>query len=202
MHAYLIISKNNESIFNEVNNIIKNQSFKLLEFQLQKIDDARNLNAFLKLSIPGKTAVLVKNFQNATEECINAMLKNLEEPQKDLIFFIHATNENLIPPTIISRCQIIKSRKIEEHSDLTEIEEFFKLDTFKKSIFLNKRKTKEEAILFSDNLIQYYTRAILKGINVSDYEEGTKQAIILRKSLFANGNVNLHTLRFLTHITD
>ena len=202
MHAYLIISKNDKSITDELKNIYKSNSFKILEFQLQKIDDARNLNAFLKLSIPEKTAVLVKNFQNATEECFNAMLKNLEEPQKDLIFFIHATNENQIPPTIISRCQIIRSHKIEEHFDFSEIEEFFKMDIFEKIAFINKRKNREEAILFCDNLIRYYANGISKGINVIHYEEGAKQAIIFRKSLFSNGNVNLHTLRFLIHITD
>jgi DNA polymerase-3 subunit delta' len=202
MHAYLIISKDNNSLEREVLNITKSEKFNLVEFPVQKIEDARNLNSFIKFSISKKTAVLIKNFQDATEECVNAILKNLEEPQDNLIFIIHAKSENSLLPTIRSRCQIIHTSPILDKSNLTEIEEFIKMDLIGRSDFLSRQRKREDATTLSEKFLEYYSNEISKYHNIKLLSEKAKSAIILNKSLKLNGNVNLQLLRFLADISN
>lgn len=48
-----------------------------------------------------------------TKEAFNALLKTLEEPPKNVVFILATTNPEKIPPTIISRCQVIDFKNIE-----------------------------------------------------------------------------------------
>ena len=50
-----------------------------------------------------KKIFIVKSIDNATFQAQNKLLKTLEEPPKNVIFLLTATNENKILPTIISR---------------------------------------------------------------------------------------------------
>ncbi len=51
---------------------------------------------------------LLQNFDNATEEAQNKLLKILEEPPQNVYFFISAKSEEKVLPTIKSRCEKIK----------------------------------------------------------------------------------------------
>src|SRR3989339_2214435 len=99
MHAYIIVSKFPDDLYADIEKHIDLKSYKLVPFELKSISDARSLIAFLKLSLPERTAIVIKNFEEVTEECSNSLLKTLEEPQENLIFLIHTKNENLILPT-------------------------------------------------------------------------------------------------------
>jgi len=47
-----------------------------------------------------------------TKEAFNALLKTLEEPPEHVVFILATTNPEKIPPTIISRCQVLEFRNI------------------------------------------------------------------------------------------
>lgn len=202
MHAYLIIAKDEKSLEAEIRKIPALSEFKILEFIVQKIEDARNLNSYINLSIPEKTAVLIKNFQNATEESVNAVLKNIEEPQENLVYVIHSRSENSLLPTLRSRCQIIHAVSTICKGDYSDIEKFINMNLSGKSELLNKNKKREEAIVFSDRLLEYLSAEISDGKKISDFEHTIKAAIVLNKSLKINGNINLAHLRFLTDISN
>ncbi len=202
MHAYLLISQKDTSIKDELKKRQILDGFKPLEFPLRIIDDARALSSFIKLSISEKTAIIINNFQDATEECVNAILKNIEEPQENVAFVIHSTNENLILPTIRSRCQIIHINSASDTSDFSETRDFFKMDPAEKAEILSKNKKREGAIKFSEKLIKYLMSEIATGHEIKQSSKLVKAATTLNKSLKLNGNVNLQILRFLSHITD
>lgn len=64
--------------------------------------------AFVKpVNLPYKIFML-NQFDNATEEAQNKLLKTLEEPPKNVYFLIATQNEGKILPTIKSRCEKIK----------------------------------------------------------------------------------------------
>ncbi len=202
MHAYLIIARNEKLAVEEINKIALFKKYKLIEFPVKKIDDARNLNAFIKLSMPEKTAVFIKNFQNATEECSNAILKNIEEPQNNLIFIIHARSENSILPTIKSRCQVIRINPTYDRSDSSEIQNFLKMDLIGKAEYLRKINKREEAVAFSEMMLEFFTEDITQQQKIKHFPRIVKSAIILNKALKYNGNVNLHLLRFMVDISN
>ena len=52
--------------------------------------------------------------ENMTTQAINAILKFLEEPGQQVYAFLTTNNENVILPTIISRCQVLRLRLIDK----------------------------------------------------------------------------------------
>ncbi len=73
------------------------------------IDRIRDLQSRLKLrplNLPRKFAVICRA-ENLTIEAQNALLKLLEEPPGDTIIILLSPTEELILPTIVSRCRII-----------------------------------------------------------------------------------------------
>jgi DNA polymerase-3 subunit delta' len=77
-----------------------------------RIDQVRALQHTLALSpYAAKYRIaLLPDFQQATEEAANALLKTLEEPPDKVILLLTADAlENLLP-TIVSRCEVIRLR--------------------------------------------------------------------------------------------
>ena len=62
--------------------------------------------------------------ENMTIEAINSILKFLEEPGQKVYAFLTTNNENVILPTIISRCQVLRLKLIDKQIVIrTAIEE-------------------------------------------------------------------------------
>ena len=74
---------------------------------------------FSKSAIEGsKKIYIIKSADKMNIQTANSILKFLEEPVDDIIAILIVDNINLVIPTIISRCQIIKlnKKKYEESS--------------------------------------------------------------------------------------
>lgn len=90
-----------------------------------KIDQVRALQHDLALSpIEGKFRVAIfDQFELATTEAQNALLKTLEEPPGYAVLVVLATDPELLLPTIVSRCQLLTLRPLtigQVHQALTE----------------------------------------------------------------------------------
>ncbi len=79
-----------------------------------KIDQVRALQHDLALSpVEGKFRVAIfDQFELATIEAQNALLKTLEEPPAYAVLIVLASDPELLLPTIISRCQLITLRPL------------------------------------------------------------------------------------------
>lgn len=76
------------------------------------IDQVRALQHTLALS-PYSGAyriALLPDFQRATTQAANALLKTLEEPPDRVILLLTATSPEVLLPTIVSRCEVIRLR--------------------------------------------------------------------------------------------
>ena len=79
-----------------------------------KVEQVRELQYGLHLA-PHEAAVriaLLLNFETATENAANALLKTLEEPPGNVIILITAESAERLLPTIISRCEVIRLRPV------------------------------------------------------------------------------------------
>ncbi len=90
-----------------------------------KIDQVRALQHDLALSpIEGKFRVAIfDQFELATTEAQNALLKTLEEPPSYAVLVVLAADPELLLPTIVSRCQLLTLRPLtigQVHKALTE----------------------------------------------------------------------------------
>ncbi|AKM83441.1 hypothetical protein A2422_01040 [Candidatus Woesebacteria bacterium RIFOXYC1_FULL_31_51] len=193
MHAFLIL----KSSKSDIEEFAKKENAKVYYFALQKIEDCRNLKKITKYSFSEKTAIVIESIDTATVETVNSFLKNLEEPNKNLIYILTAKSLDGVLPTIISRCQIIKN--IRENiinnndDDLNDInlklEEFLKMGIDNKFLFMEKIKDRGEAILLIENLIlNKHREKDFK--NLENYLETLK-------NLKANGNVSLQLTNLL-----
>src|SRR3989344_6660979 len=108
MHAYLVIGHESQELEREVSNLVKTLGVSSFEFPISKINEVRELTKFLKLSFDKPRVILIRNIETATEEALNAFLKTLEEPQKNVKFLLTSTSEHKLLPTVVSRCQIIR----------------------------------------------------------------------------------------------
>lgn len=197
MHAFLItgLEKKTED---EIAKIAGSLNAKILEFPLNKIDDVRNLNNLIRLAFTEPTLVVGKNIDLATEEALNALLKNLEEPQKNIYFLFTARNIKRVLPTVISRCQIINCGKGDVEKEFLVAEKFIKMTIYQKITFINKIKEREEAIRFVNELIFLLHKTLFsdgtvnkKRIKYSVAASNIELALKTLSGLNANGNVNL-----------
>lgn len=109
MHAYLLITDNEELAREKVDEIIPDAR-RVIPFLIAKVGDSRELIRMTSTSIPEKTVYLLADFDKASIEAQNAFLKRLEEAQKNLYFALTAKSEEAVLPTIVSRCQVIRAR--------------------------------------------------------------------------------------------
>lgn len=172
MHAFLLV--NTDPI-----EFAKKQNAKVIPFELQKIEDTRNLKKIVKFKFNEKTAIVINNIDNATNEALNAFLKNLEEPNSNLIYILTASNLSNVLPTIISRCEIVRVQGIENRVQL-------KQQNYKDGLNI---KDRDGAIKFVENLL------------FSDYEKrefkNMENYLETLQNLKANGNVSLQLTSFV-----
>ena len=79
-----------------------------------QIDDIRVLQHRLALAPyegPFRIALL-ENFHLASISAANAMLKTLEEPPERVVLLLTATAQELLLPTVVSRCEVIPLRGV------------------------------------------------------------------------------------------
>jgi DNA polymerase III delta prime subunit len=191
MHAFLIVGALESEVKTKINELQDKIKAEILEFPVEKIDDVRNLNSFVRLLLTKKTAILIKNVENATHEALNAFLKNLEEPQEKLYFILTASSIYRVLPTIVSRCQIIKAISNQQSAISNETKNFIKMTVAQKLAFLDKIKKREGACDFVLQLIEYLHQQLLENGNYRKLAKNIAFANQTLERLKANGNVNL-----------
>jgi DNA polymerase III delta prime subunit len=182
MHAYLIVGENPAL---EINKLAKNLNANPIEFSVNKIEEVRELNSFTNLSVDSPQAIILKNIQNCTTEALNSLLKNLEEPPENIYYILTCNNLSQVLPTIISRCEIIVSKFQLPVSNSSEAEKYMKLKIGQKFSYLDKIKTREEALIFIKDLIYYLHTKLIENT------ENIKIAQKVFANLNANGNINI-----------
>lgn len=77
-------------------------SIKYFKESIQKV-------AFLKRNEGFRNIIVITEIERMRKEAANAFLKLLEEPPQGVMFILTTDNPNMLLPTIISRCQLIKT---------------------------------------------------------------------------------------------
>lgn len=92
--------------------------FEELSFQADKrtigVPEVRELQRRLGLSVPGfrRRVVVVDPADAVTLQAWNALLKTVEEPPSGTIFFLVTSSPEGIPATVLSRCQVLRFRRL------------------------------------------------------------------------------------------
>jgi len=122
-----ICSKDENNKYNKVHNLIskENRSFKLMQngthpnfYLIDNLEGKKNIEIEQIRAMIAYTNksnfnnqprfILIDNIENLNNNSINALLKIVEEPKRNLFFIFIHNNETKILPTLISRCLIFK----------------------------------------------------------------------------------------------
>jgi DNA polymerase III delta prime subunit len=188
MHAYLLISQNS-NFKTQIDKLARKLHTKIMEFPLAKIDDVRSLNNLIRLSFNEPTLIVCQNIHEAGEEALNALLKNLEEPQENIYFALTAPSTRKVLPTIVSRCEVIRTiNNLQLTINNDGAEEFTKLTTGEKLAYIDKIKDRGKAIEFAESLVDPKTAKKLETVGQT------------RSALRANGNVSLQLTNLVINL--
>lgn len=169
-HAYLFDSNNNSDSFDIVMSFVKeivcNDENVNSDVICKRIDDGNYLDVkvidtdgiwikkdqlislqseFSKKPIEGKRKIyIIKSAEKMNLQSSNSILKFLEEPVDNIIAVLIVNNINLLLPTIISRCQVIKLNRnsffdsyLENFSNLIKDSKYDVYSDNDKNIFIN-----------------------------------------------------------------
>ena len=201
MHAYLLIGQGLR-VKSQSEKLVQKLNAKVMEFPLAKIADTRELRKITKLSFNSPTVILINNIDEATEEAVNAFLKNLEEPQENISYILTAESVAAVLPTIVSRCQVIKIINKQINKSANEnAEKFLELTVGQRLVMIDKIKDRGEAKEFVQNLIEVSHFNLLN--SAKNKLKGASDLEILIKTLNnlkSNGNVSLQLTNLVINL--
>lgn len=201
MIARLIISPNLKQRLEEIKkNLqqadISNNHPDILYFdsgQKLGIEQARKIKKFFSLkpySLKGKIVIL-EDASKLTDEAQNSLLKTLEELTSDSQFILAADSDAHFFPTVLSRCQIIRSTPDVE-SYLTpgvETEKLIKMDIAGRFEFIEKSKDKKTILL---DLIVFFRDKMIKEPENNQISKYVKE--LAQAEEWAASNVNIRAI--------
>lgn len=131
MQSFIISAKNQEIInqyLEEIYHNLRIDHFDKIIVDFEKaigIEEIRNIQKriYLKPTRSKIKAVVIKNAETLTVEAQNAFLKMLEEPPESAVIILTTYNQDLLLPTIVSRCKIIAPEKNELVLEKNELDE-------------------------------------------------------------------------------
>jgi DNA polymerase-3 subunit gamma/tau len=87
------------------------------------VEDIRDLREKVRLSSMrgGKRVWVLDEAHMLSRAASNALLKTLEEPPDNLVFILATTEPEKLPPTILSRCQHFRFRRLSEAEILSKL---------------------------------------------------------------------------------
>lgn len=192
MHAYLIEGEG-ETLEKAILALVKNLKAKLFIYPVAKIEDVRSLNSFIRLTLSTPTAILIRGVDEATDEALNAFLKNLEEPQANLYFILTAQSHHKVLPTVVSRCQIVRTINVQASLSGRKLAtDFLKKTVGEKISLVETIRDREGATEFVNEIILGLHELVKEGRG--DYGKlarGLTASTLARARLKANGNVIL-----------
>ncbi|MEK7526585.1 MAG: hypothetical protein AAB546_03840 [Patescibacteria group bacterium] len=191
MHAFLIVGPTTEKTDKEIVNLLHINKASRFDFVLQKIAEVRDLKKFTKTNLAQKTAIVIQNFNEASEDAQNALLKSLEEPQQNVIYILLSGSLGGILPTIVSRCELIELNGNENNlseKDQTQASGFLGSSTGQRLVIITKIKDRGQAIEFLNNLLIVGHKQLLSGGLETNTLQEINQCLLTIK---ANGNIQL-----------
>jgi DNA polymerase-3 subunit gamma/tau len=156
------------------------------------VDDIRELREKVNLSAirGGKRVWILDEAHMLTKSAANALLKTLEEPPANLVFILATTEPEKLPPTILSRCQHFRFRRLSDaeiESKLVHLCELAGVDAEASALSLVARaadgamrdaESLLERLLVSGQAINYQDAETALGLPPQERLQALAQALV------------------------
>ncbi len=104
--------------------VVGNPDLYVRTYQRFGIEDARELRERASLRGIGTRRIFVITTAGITNEAQNALLKTLEEPPSDAVFFFVVPSPLMLLPTLRSRTQMLLMPRTEENVEVVDVKVF------------------------------------------------------------------------------
>lgn len=173
-----------------------------LEEEKLGIEEARKALAHLGLKPyqAGPQALVILQAEKLTDEAQNALLKLLEEPPGDCLIILGVSDEQLLLPTILSRCQIVgintatgltSNQNIPRQDKfLLDLPKLFSASWADRFIYIEKLAEREGFLIY----LTYYFNKLLISQDFSTYTQDEIVQFLkelIRSEKWAKQNVNI-----------
>lgn len=181
-----------------------------------KIGEIRDLKQKLELKpFQGvKKATIIYNAEGLTAEAQNASLKILEEPPEDTVIILCTSNENLLLPTIISRCEIVRLKfkarntKLESNSKNTNssystFSNLVKMDIGERLALaedLCKKQNKDEPLEVVRKRVEEWLDNLIKEMQSQTNLNNLNSSLLAKKQIKQNLNIRLVLENFFLNL--
>ncbi len=91
--------------------------------QIRKLQEQLSYRSFRQ----GWRIIVIRNAEKMTLQAANSFLKTLEEPQQQTLFILLTSNQQLLPDTIVSRCQVYKFSSAPPAEVAAELKKIYEL---------------------------------------------------------------------------
>ena len=125
-----------------------------------KISSIRDIKKFTNFNDDNgiKKGIVIYDAHLMADEAQNALLKSLEEPPENVIFFLITSNKEKLLPTILSRCWQVKFNPLSNEQIKEILIKYFEIDENKANILAN---FSDGSLTNSINLLKYDIDSIL-----------------------------------------
>lgn len=163
--------------------------------QIREIKNKLRFKSYQKII----NLIIIYDIHKATAEAQNSLLKILEEPPPDSLFVLTSGFEELILPTVVSRCKIVKDTAL--HKDTRIDESTFALlrqilqSSPGKRLLISQKITgkKEDSLKFLDSILPVMKNLLLnpsQDISLTDRQIGGVITKVLNARSYLEKNVN------------
>ncbi len=155
MQSFLF-SGNPTTTKSEIDKLAKEFSIiNLFERPIKTVKEARELISETKISYENTTGYILTDFDQASEEAQESLLKTLEEPPSmNLFFILTVANIASLPQTILSRVQIKESQNEKSEHNFDYEKSYLESNLSQRLLKISKIKDRDEALIFMTNYIK------------------------------------------------
>lgn len=194
MHSYLLIGTDVDKINLKIEQVCNDQKGKLIEYECKTIENIRELKHFVNLSSNEKMLIYLPRIDEASEAAQNALLKTIEEPQKNIIFVLTAEIEDKVLETIRSRCEVLHIHGSISEDSIKIFNEFIDMSPGERLNHISKITKREEAVTFLKQIIEGGSTVLKQDQRIYSVIE---QAQLALDRIRGNGNVQLQLTNFV-----
>ncbi len=202
-HAYLLLG-NREEILPLVLNFVReigestnnNPDFVVSEFDVFKIEDARNFKAQTsekKFGDGRRIFIILAN--QFLLEAQNSLLKVFEEPKNDTHIFVISPNTQTFLPTLLSRLYIVDLNTVSAGSDSIEAIKFLKMNLSNRFLYIKdlladaKEEDEESPRTIAQNFLNSLESTLHENMSKGTFDTGVFEHIFkVRENLRQPGS--------------
>lgn len=194
MHAFLLVSDSENATETRAKEIARDKNALFIPLSAKTVKDVDELKHTNALSHAKPILIFISSIDTASHPAQNALLKLIEEPQKNITFVLGAKYIERVLATIRSRASTQMLTDDSPQNTSEDVVSFFKAQQTGKLAIVSRFYKRQDAIEFLNGVVLHGHKEMLAGKNTARIVE---KAILAADAIAANANPTLQLTNFV-----